>query len=203
MDKPIIAIDIDEVLSPLHRPFLIHHNQVYGTDFVYPDLEGRYYLEQFTSDAPEVTESKIREFVDHPSFETVIVPLPGAIEAIKHLKKSFDLVIVTSRQPFYRKVTERFLKRYFPRQFNDVHFIPHFAGAALNPAAAKLTICEKVGASYLIDDNASTAMHAAEKGIGALLFGDYHWNQTDGLPEGVTRCKDWPAVLEYFDGRDG
>jgi hypothetical protein len=36
-------------------------------------------------------------------------------------------------------------------------------------------------------------------GVQALLFGDYGWNRKEKLVKGVTRVKEWAAVLQYFD----
>jgi hypothetical protein len=55
-----------------------------------------------------------------------------------------------------------------------------------------------LGATYIIEDMPGHAFECAEAGIKTVLFGDYPWNKADKLPAGVTRCSDWPAVLEYF-----
>ncbi|HSX36888.1 MAG TPA: hypothetical protein VLG13_02090, partial [Patescibacteria group bacterium] len=94
--KPIIAVDVDEVLFPLHLPFLIHHNAKYDTEFVYPDPEGRYYLNEFSGDNLKIIMRKLRHY--YKSGETAhLQPLPGAIKAINKLHKRFDLVILSSQ----------------------------------------------------------------------------------------------------------
>lgn len=65
--------------------------------------------------------------------------------------------------------------------------------------ATKAAICTSIGASYLIDDNLEHCALAAESGLDCLLFGEYGWNKAEILPKGVTRVKDWHAVLEYFN----
>jgi 5'(3')-deoxyribonucleotidase len=201
MSKPIIAVDIDEVLSPLHAPFLNYHNKEYGTEYAYPDTQGRYYLQEFTGETFEQAERKIHDFVDHESFAELVIPLPGAIEAAKRLKaKGYRLIVVTSRQPFYDQVTKDFIAEHFPDVFEAVHFIPYYLGSALTPGAAKVEICQDLGVQYLIEDNLETAKLAGKAGIEAILFGEYHWNKQAILPANVTRCKDWAAVEKYFDG---
>ncbi|HSX37066.1 MAG TPA: hypothetical protein VLG13_03040, partial [Patescibacteria group bacterium] len=94
--KPIIAVDIDEVLFPLHEHFLKHHNEQYGTDFIFPDPEGRYYLNEFSGDNLKIIMRKLRHY--YKSGETAhLQPLPGAIKAINKLHKRFDLVILSSQ----------------------------------------------------------------------------------------------------------
>lgn len=201
MARSIIAVDIDEVLQPLHAPFLEHQNVTYGTDFQYPDESGRYYLEQFTGESSEVVEEKLKLYVKSSEFQD-LKPLSGAIKAIEWLKsQNYTLVVITARQHFFMEATHDFLDSHFPQAFKDVRFIDHFVGSALKPSAAKLEICRELGAEFLIDDNLDTAVAFAATGGSALLFGRYHWNEEEHLPGRVTRCADWKAVLEYFDGR--
>jgi hypothetical protein len=197
--KQVVVIDIDEVLQPFFHPFHIHHDEQYGTTITKSDPQDRYYLEQFTGDPSEVVERKLEAYVKTEDF-TKIKPLRGAVEAVLWLRQhDFEPVVITARQPFFVKATHNFLDAHFPQAFKGVHFISHHVGSSLTPAASKLDICKELGAAYVIDDNVGTATLCAEAGIKAILFGDYSWNQSGDLPEGVTRCKDWAAVLEYFD----
>ena len=40
---------------------------------------------------------------------------------------------------------------------------------------------------------------ASEYQVEAILFGEFGWHLD--VPNNMQRCKDWPAVLEYFNGR--
>ncbi|HEY1835463.1 MAG TPA: hypothetical protein VGG13_01430, partial [Candidatus Saccharimonadales bacterium] len=60
-------------------------------------------------------------------------------------------------------------------------------------------IAQEIGAKYLIDDNAEYCVLSQDIGVQALLFGDYGWNRKEKLVKGVTRVKEWAAVLQYFD----
>lgn len=197
--RTVIAIDVDEVLLPLHEPFLLHHNRRYGTEFVYPDPEGRYYLNEFTGDNFKITMKKLRQYYKDNT-DAHLVPLPGAVEAIKQLHERYDLVIVSSQQLFQTKYTKVALQQHFGDVFKEVHF------TASNPLKRKQIhksdVCLQLGAEYLVDDHVSNAINCAEAGIRVVLFGDYHWNREEAIPAGVVRCKDWREVLEYFDGKD-
>ena len=92
--------------------------------------------------------------------------------------------------------TYEWVKKYFPGVFEGVHFVPIWE---TNNKVTKAEICQQIGADYLIDDLPRHCNLAAEVGIKALLFGDYSWNRNEEITEGVTRVKDWPAVVEYFD----
>ena len=66
--------------------------------------------------------------------------------------------------------------------------------------AMKAEICREIGADYLIDDQTKHCFAAAEAGIPAILYRDYPWNRNGQLPTGVTRCRTWQDVEQYFEG---
>ncbi|HSX15228.1 MAG TPA: hypothetical protein VLF40_00370 [Candidatus Saccharimonadales bacterium] len=200
MSKQTIAVDIDEVLSPLHDVVLTHHNQVYGTDFPVDDTEARYFLSDYTHDSDDVIKAKLMHFVDSEAFKN-IKPFDEAIKILTQLSEHFDIIVITARQDFYEAATKAWLQQHFPDVFRSIHFTDYSVGTVLK--IPKAQVCKDNGASYIIDDSLKTIRDCAEAGLGAILFGDYPWNQADELPSGVTRCKDWPAVLEFFERRQG
>jgi 5'(3')-deoxyribonucleotidase len=196
MNKPVIAVDIDEVLFPNVKVLLPYFNKVSGTDVKAEQMKS-YFIEDLTGESTESVLKKIEAHVkgsDYDDTETV----EKAIESIKLLRQNYDLIVVTSRQVFWRGYTEKFLQKHFAGVFKDLHYTHTLE--APDSSRPKFEICKEIGAKYLIDDHLSNVTTCAENGIKAILFGDYPWNQTNKLPEGVTRCKDWPAVLEYFEG---
>ena len=125
---------------------------------------------------------------------TTLPLLPSALFVINQLSDRYDFVVVTARHPARGDMTKTWLKEMFPDHMIDVHF----SGAHRDERGlTKGQICKKLGASYLIDDNVEHCLGAAKEGIDAILFGTYGWH--DGAPEHLVRCKDWPAVLEYFE----
>jgi 5'(3')-deoxyribonucleotidase len=198
MDKPIIAIDIDEVLSPLHDLLFAHHNAVYGTNYQPRHSSGKYFISDFTGDNHKVTVSKLRRFVESEAFRN-IEPLKGAVEAVRSLTLNFDPVVLTARQDLYEEVTHKWLKQHFPETFSQVHFTGFIVGKGLKKS--KGFICREIGAAYLIDDNPDYCNDAADHGVQSLLFGDYPWNRMHTLHKNVIRCKDWDEVLDYFNAR--
>jgi len=195
MSKPVIAVDIDEVLSPLRDVVLAHHNEEYGTNFPVGGPEAHYFLSDYTGDSDEVIKAKLSRFVDSEAFRN-IKPLEQAVEVLGKLEQRFEIIVVTARQDFYYDVTQEWLKRHFPGVFKSAHFTDYSVGTELK--IPKSQVCRENGASYLVDDSLKNTAEVAAAGLDAILFGDYPWNQADELPDGVTRCKDWPAVLEYF-----
>lgn len=197
MKKPIIAVDIDEVLFPNVPTLLPFYNKVSGTDIRQEQMK-TYFIEDITGETLESILGKIEAYLKTEHYNEG-QPIEGSIESIKKLRERFKLVLVTSRQHFWRGVTEEFINTHFEDQFDELHYT-HTVKSP-NDDRPKLDICVEIGAELLIDDSLSNVTKCAAGGIKAILFGDYPWNQTDKLPIGVTRCKDWPAVLEYFDAK--
>jgi 5'(3')-deoxyribonucleotidase len=119
--------------------------------------------------------------------------LPGASFAIGQLSKKFDVVIITARDPAWEEATLRWLNGHFGEVFQSVHFAGNMAGLTVK---SKGEICVEVGAKWLIDDNPANLMTAVDKGVVGILFGEYGWHHN--APDHLVRCRDWPAVVEYF-----
>lgn len=201
MVKPIIAVDADETLFDENNAVRLFHNEKYGTNHTAEDylVEGEFwfYWEAMWGTERAESERRYEEFIQY-KLTHHLPALPGALAALQELKKKYELVVVTMRDERSVVITHDALTKQFPEVFQDVHFVPLWGG---KPDATKAEICTAIGAEYLIDDSFGHCQLAAQAGIKALLFGDYGWNRTVTLSLGVTRAKDWPAVLEYFDGQ--
>lgn len=197
MAKQTIAIDIDEVLSPLHDLFFAHHNEVYRTNYPIRDPKGGYFIHEYSDEPKDQLLERIKKFVESEAFKN-IVPLEYAVEVLDFLQKHFILVIITSRQDFYEDLTHQWLDRHFPTVFSEVHFTEYIQGKGSQIPKSK--ICLDMGAKFIIEDNLDTVLDCAKVGVTSLLFGDYPWNQMQKTPKGVVKAKDWKAVEEYFRG---
>jgi len=125
---------------------------------------------------------------------------PEAEEVLRWLGKRYELMVVTSRRTMLMQETESWLNQHFAGVFTVVHY----AGMWDKPDehSHKMTqaeLCQRIGASYLIDDQLKHCLAAAEVGITAVLYGDYAWNRMDSLPKGVTRCRTWLEVKSQFE----
>ena len=58
-------------------------------------------------------------------------------------------------------------------------------------------LCQELNVSWLIDDNPEHCLSAVDAGVEAILFGEYGWHHE--APMHLTRCKDWPSVVDYFN----
>lgn len=202
-DKPVIAVDLDDVLGDENGAMRQFINQQYGFDHTIEDytIEATYfgYWEQVWGVDSEEGSRRYEAFVASAYKRERLPVLPGAIKALNILEKKYQLVVITSRREDMVEYTHDWLTSHFPDMFSDVHFT--HAWDEMTEKATKAKICDEIGASYLIDDNLEHCALAAGVGVEALLFGEYGWNKNRKLPQGVHRVADWKAVLEYFDAR--
>lgn len=197
MSKPVIAIDIDEVLADYAAEFVLISNNLWGTNFKVEDYHEDWPtlwgvdLDEAVARGQVMLEDRMHERLRHSD---------EAAEVLSRLADDYRLIVLTARNIGAKDLTLAWLERHYPMISPDS---VNFAGIWDNPKpdAARQTkgsIAKSLGVDYLIDDQLKHCLAADEHGIKALLFGDYGWNQADTLPAGVTRVHNWHAVEEYF-----
>lgn len=196
MGKKTIAVDLDDVLAENAEGFVKFSNERWHTNLrpedFHEDLERLWGVDHDTVLARMLEYSQAEIVREYGHFAE-------ALPVLKDLKQTYLLLLVTSRRKALIKPTSDWVEKYLPNIFSGIYH----AGFFDNPirqshTLTKADILMELGANYLIDDQLKHCIAAAEAGIPALLFGEYAWNQTDTLPVGVTRVKDWLTVEEYF-----
>lgn len=190
--KPVLAVDIDDVLFPLVPLFVEYHNKHHGTDATADQFYSYVFEDDLGITAGEFIE-RFRDFGATGVFAQS-EPTDEVRAAIRKLSNVYDLVIVTSRWQDWEQDTINWLKKHFPSSFRKVHFANSHTwhrGDKLD----KGSICKELGATAFIDDSIKNVEVVSRVGIPSYLFGDYAWNQIDELPEGVQRVKDWSEAL--------
>lgn len=189
MPKPVLAIDIDEVLFPFILELATYHNVKHGTSLSVGDFQS-YDLEKVWGGTVEEAVAKVNAFfaVDHLHIE----PIVGAIDSIRLLADHFRLIVITSRHDSLSQATHSWVDRHFAGVFETLILAGnHHAGGNVK---TKVSLCHELGAIALIDDSLHHVLECSDAGQRAILFGDYPWNQADELPEGVVRASNWEQV---------
>lgn len=194
--KPIIAIDIDDVLADNALGFVQWSNSRFGTNLT-PDDYQEHWAEMWKIDNDEVLK-RSNEFhmSNHVSTYNTI---PGAREALDKLKTRFTLILITSRRFIIKEITDEWINKNYNNIFSDCIFCGFYDGPI--SSGLKLTKAElarDIKADYLIDDQIKHIEAAASIGIKSLLFGDYSWNKKEKLGKNIVRVKDWGEILKYF-----
>ena len=195
MNKPTIALDIDDVLVSTAGEIIDAYNAKWNTRLKLADWYSDVGPQWGTPDKA-VAIRRVNEYIESDAYFD-LVPVRDAALALKELSKRFELHVLTGRPEVIAGATQKWLQRHFPDMLRSVNFSNMFDEAKKR---SKGEMCRELGASYLIDDHLENCVSAAGVGIKAVLFGSYPWNQSVALPNGVTRCIDWDAVLEYSDG---
>lgn len=200
MKKPTIAIDIDDVLADYAAGFIEFSNVHWGTNLTVDDYD-EHWANVWKVDVEEVIQRA--ETMHEKNMVRSLARKPDAHPVLERLSHRFNLMVVTSRRIQNKEDTLAWLRLHYPMLLlNDVTFSGFFdtvTDDSIN--RTKGDIIALAGADYMIDDQVKHCLSAAERGIEALLFGDYKWNQLAELPSRVTRVVDWESVERYFDGR--
>lgn len=200
MARPIIALDIDDVLSRSAATIIRYANKRWGHAHTLEDFNE--HLPTLWQVEQSEAERRWAEYMASGEMERYEL-LPDARIVLTNLARQYRIIAVTSRRESLMDLTERWLSANYPGITERV-ISSNFYGNG-NPDAYKLTkaaILQEIGADYLIDDQPKHCNGAAGVGVRAVLFGDYPWNRSVELAKSIVRCKDWHAVQEYFDGRN-
>lgn len=200
MKRRLIAIDIDDVIADSTEALRLSVNKRLGVDLkpehyqIRADYWG--YYEQVWKAHGLENEVSYSEHAAVMAFDqSHITLLPGAEFAIGELTKLFDIVLITARDLEWMEATQAWIKGNFGEIFKGLHFA---GNSEIKDVKTKGQQARELGAGWLIDDNPEHCQTALDEGVDAVLFGEYGWHIK--IPSGVTHCKDWPMVLEYFDG---
>lgn len=198
--KPVLAIDIDDVLAANAEGFVKFSNDRWGTN-----LEVEDYTEHFADmwkvdedetarRAIELHESGIIGKYDH---------FPDAVGVLRRLSKTFTIIAVTSRRRLVEQETRAWIEKYFKDIVTEIRFAGFYDDSSVDVeirrSKTKSDILQAIDAEYFIDDQLKHCLSAAEAGINVIVFGSYAWNQMDQLPTGVVRCVTWQDVENYFN----
>lgn len=196
MKKGIIAIDIDDVIADGTGSLIGVVNAHTGAEltrkhYLVPGDYWGYYERVWEEHGLEVDFAALN--TDMVIDQSHVPLLPGAAFALAELSKQYDLVVITARNPSWEQATLKWLGQNCPDIFRKVLFV----GGHSEATKTKGQLCAEVGASWLIDDNVEHCSSATEKGVKAVLFGEYGWHHK--APKDLPKCRDWQAVLEYFN----
>lgn len=202
MKKPIIAVDVDDVLSKTSQGFIEFSNKTWGHTLTQDDYDEDWAKVWGTS--VEVARERA-DFVHENGMFAEFSNFPEALQVLTKLREKYILVVATSRRTTIEVLSKDWLQRHFAGIFEGVYFTGIYDGKLGEHedhiTRTKNDLLVEIGADYLIDDQLKHCFAVGEHGVDAVLFGDYAWNQSDDLPKHVTRCEDWEAVEAYFAAR--
>lgn len=199
MSKPLIAIDIDDVIADSTEALRIMANERSGLNVppeaykVKRDTFWGYYEKVWAEHGIDKHYTFEEHKKDMERDQSAVTPVAGAIPALRRLSELYRIVLITSRDASWKSATLRWLED----QLGDVSFDVHFLGHTHDgKGQTKGELCKQLGAELLIDDSEENCHSAVREGIGAIRFGDYGWHGDQELV--FPACKTWKDVLEYL-----
>lgn len=196
MTNPVVALDIDDVLTETAAHILDYYNKNFGTKLE----KHHYYTKDITAlGVPDYSVAAER-FTTYLNSKAYIArqPLAEAVKSINRLQNSFDLIAITSRPKSLVDATKRWIKEHFGDAIPEViftNFIAAVDGVGGGVPLTKVEACKKINAKYMVEDHLYHALPVAQSGIQVFLL-DQPWNQTLVLNQFITRVNNWTEIEE-------
>lgn len=201
--KPIIAIDVDEVLGFFLSPLLDFYyamNYGNGKRYTLEDMHS-YHFSDVWQHSEAATNEIVMRYFDSPFFDD-LPTVPFAAPVLRRLKKYFHFVVITARQTILEEKTRLWIGKHYEGIFDQILFGNHYGSGK---KFTKKELCESVGAEALVDDSILYCAQAAPALDCAILFdfhGRYGWNKEhilrkqkeNKLPKNVLRRYSWMEV---------
>ena len=193
--KPVIGIDIDDVLIDFNDAVLKFHNQNYGTHFKVKDIV-EFAFEKLWNCTTEEVNARVTAFYNSP-LHIQIKPVAGAVKAVEKLAKKYDLVAVSARPSNVLVLTQKLLDLYFKGNLKKVILTNAFS--LTGHKKTKAEVCQEINATVLIDDSLANALECSKQKISVILLRRL-WNQEmtdeDLLKNNIYPAKNWPEILK-------
>lgn len=192
MRRLVIAIDCDDVLVRT-TPFLVDaYNAKYGTKATLAQShDPAFDIWQADEDTQVERWGQLTETEGYKD----LGPEPTEARVLRDLAQRHELHLVTARKEHERKYTREMLERELKGVFTSMEFVGW--------NGSKGDVCKRIGADVLVDDNWRHLENAIENGLpesGAILFGDYPWNEADRARSNLTHCTDWASIKSVIEG---
>lgn len=183
----VIGIDFDEVLADTWSAVIEFHNDRYQTSWQRKKIKTPRFWDVLGA-TKEESYKKAVEFCGTQYFKNT-KPVIGSLDGIDYLiSRGYKLIIITTRPSYLSKETENWIKRYFPNKF---------AGIFYSSENTKSSVCLKERAKFLIEDDLDNAKECESSGVKVFLL-DSPWNNSQELPEGITRFYSWLEVRHFL-----
>lgn len=191
----IIAVDIDEVLADTVNTFCDIYNKKYKTKIKRQDFYNFKWWEIIGVDKSIFKEQFIHLIRQEHLFEKIPVKA-GALAGMSELKQNHALIIVTGRPKALAEITKNWLKRNFKDIFKSINFTRE---QILEPSIeSKFSVCKRLKAQLLIEDEIDNATECASNGLTALLF-DAPWNQQVAESDRIIRVHSWSEITNWIN----
>lgn len=206
MNKPVLSIDIDDVLAPSAQAFIDFSNKKWGTHLSLEDYD-EHWSKVWQIDNQRELEDRVKA-IDKADFYGRGCPHPQdqqSKEALNRLKLKFKIITITSRRSIKKDGTVEWLEKHYPGIFDDYIFAGIWDNINSNEGwkdrinKNKGSLLKELNVAWHIDDQPKHCIGAEENGIDSILFGDYGWNQDFKLGPRMRRASNWLEVEDILN----
>lgn len=186
-----IWVDLDEVLAETVEKLLQDNNhKIWNLKMNKEDITSYYIfeIENIWLDKDQAIEL-FRKVLNEDK-EYKIKPVEWALEKLKSWKnKWYSLEIITARNSLLKDYTFKWIEKYYPNIFDDIHFVWHFT----SEYTPKSIICKNIWVDVMIEDNFEYAEDIAWCWIKTFLI-EKPWNKNLWERENIFRVKSWDDI---------
>ena len=191
MRRLVIAVDCDDTLVLTTPYFVDAYNKTHGSQATLAEAQDAS-ADVWAASSDTVLErwADLTQTVDYKSLS----PDPEKAAVLHELSKDHELHVVTARKQHEREFTQEMLDRELAGVFKSMEFVGW--------DGSKGEVCRRLQADILIDDSAQHLHDALDHGLprgGAILFGDYPWNESDRANDGIIHCATWDEVRSVIE----
>jgi len=178
----LILVDVDNVMFDFNTPF---YDWVEAEKNLVPNgaRNSSYRFEHLYGTTEAEMVAHVEEFSNGENFG-MLPPMPGAVEAIDHLKKAgyaFEAITACCDAPAVREAREKALRATYG--ISDIHYV----GLGQN----KFSMLSKYKPSFWVEDNLKNAMDGSMAGHYTFLI-DHEYNR--GTERGIHRVAGWADI---------
>ena len=167
----VIGVDCDEVIFPLIPHHCIFLNKKYNLNLDWKKFTSYNFWEHYGRTRGQAIDD-FKDFTNTDEFMKVM-PIEGAVEGIRELKKLDDLYIITSRTDELNDKTHKWLEEHFNGIFSGVVFGNIFSTSG-RKKIQKRQLCNENNISLLLEDHYDYALDVS-RDVPVILF-DKPWN---------------------------
>lgn len=195
--KPLVAVDIDNVLGATAEMIADFSNKTWGTD-----LDATHFNEDFSVMWGVSSQEAVKRvaYLYQSDIFAHISPIDDAFTVLSMLKDQYRFVTLSSRLSSVATLTRQWLDRYYPGIFVEQYYSGIYdvsdTQKTSRVAHTKGESAHAVGAICLVDDEPKHCLGAQQYGIDAVLFGNYRWNNQH--LEAIHTCRSWVELGEFL-----
>lgn len=192
-----IAVDLDDVVAEYVPTLTNYYNRVYNDAVQVGDITTWKLKDHYEQTSTSEEVKALMTLFAHSKEFREMPPVPGAVEALKHLRNHYDVSIVTARASRSIDATYDWMRE------QGISDIPVY----FNKEKGKM--CWNLGVDLIIDDgvhNLDDVMNYTRQASQGSLFPptntllyDRPWNRGHVNAQSHERARDWREVLKIIN----